>query len=100
MTVLTKTLKAPKRPLQLPSTIKWLSGEGAGSWFLIEETGTDNQYLITRFSPEGLFECKGTFLSSNVLDLSMDYQLSYPSNCLKVTVVQSEMEIQLNREND
>jgi len=85
----------PQKPRHLSDQIKWLSGEGAGSWFLIEKTKTNLIYEITRFSPEGKTECKGTFKSDNQIDLNEEFVIDYPSHCARVTLFQFEKKIVL-----
>ena len=36
--LLKQTLPEPERPEFLPKKAQWLAGEGAGSWFYIENT--------------------------------------------------------------
>lgn len=91
---LPKILKRPTLPSNLPSTAKWLSGEGAGSWFVIKKN-TQN-YTITRYSPNGNFECENNFPPPPNLDLSKEYNVTYPSHCSIITVVQNEKKIRLN----
>ena len=70
MTKQPKILPPPdERPSHLPLTGKWLSGEGAGSWFVIEETRTKLQYRITRLSPGGMIECKGDYITNYSIKL-------------------------------
>lgn len=85
MLKLPKILPPPELPSHLPLTAKWLSGEGAGSWFVIEEEN-DNQFKITRFSPEGNFECDGIFTADKEVNLQNDFSITYPSHCSTVTI--------------
>ena len=87
---LTNILPPPVLPHHLDESAQWLAGEGAGSWFLIKEVKENLYYEITRFSPEGIQECKGVFSSDRKLDLTHKYELTYPSHCHKITVVQNE----------
>lgn len=89
---LPKTLPAPALLSQLPSHAKWLAGEGAGSWFVIEKE-TENHYKIDRFSPNGILECTNNFKPLDDFDIAADYEIAYPSNCAKVTVLQNDQEI-------
>ena len=43
-------LKEPKKPKNIPKNSHWLSGIGAGSWFVISKE--NNQYRILRYSDE------------------------------------------------
>jgi hypothetical protein len=84
---LPKTLPPPNLPKSLDSSAKWLAGEGAGSWFVIRPVNR-NRYIVARFSPVGLPECQGTFVSQRVLKIQDTYKMSYPSHCMEVTVEQ------------
>lgn len=63
---------------------KWHSGEGAGSWFLIQKL-SDYQYLVTRYSPEGQIEFEGSFKTSEALNLE-NISLTYPSHGLLLSL--------------
>ncbi len=92
-----KILPPPnERVPNLPVTAKWLSGEGAGSWFVLEATTIELQYKVTRLSPDGMIECEGIFISDKRINLEKDYTFYYPSHCLKVTIIQSDEKIELN----
>jgi len=90
-------LPEPRLPKHVPDKVRWLAGEGAGSWFLIENN-LEKHYKITRYSPEGKIECEGIFYSifRNV-DLERDFKISYPSHCATVTLVQDKRTITLKR---
>jgi len=92
---LISTLSEPARPASLPQNAKWLSGEGAGSWFLIEEAG-DN-YLICRFGPSGNLECKNIFsiINNQSFLINKPFNLEYGSHCQKVRINQSDKIIEL-----
>lgn len=95
---LPKIVPAPEKlPPGLPKFVKWLSGEGAGSWFLIEKSTAKNQYVISRFSPEGALECSGVFSTDTPFDLNDTYHLDYPSHCKQVTVIQFEKKVVLKK---
>ena len=96
MIMLPKILPAPTPPKNLPKRAKWLSGEGAGSWFVITESNRESVYVITRYSPQGIAECRGSFRSEKPIDLDQEYGLTYPSHCLKVNLVQDDRIIELN----
>ena len=86
-------LPSPSLPSNLPKSVKWLSGEGAGSWFVIEEEENSQHYKITRLAPEGDFECEGIFNANKKINLKMNYCLTYPSHCSKVTIIQGNDKI-------
>jgi len=89
---LPKTLPAPALLSNLPLHAKWLAGEGAGSWFVLDPESQGN-YGITRFSPTGVEECSGSFKVLDDFDPNTAYEVTYPSNCAKVTVLQNDKEI-------
>ena len=97
MIKLAKILPEPALPARLPATAKWLSGEGAGSWFVIEEEENSSQYKITRFSPSGNFECEGIFIAERSFDLKKGFEITYPSHCLKVTIIHNKEKVSFNR---
>ena len=93
MVKLSKILPAPELPANLPPSAKWLSGEGAGSWFVIENEN-NNQYKITRYSPKGNVECEGLFkANSKKIDLEKKFSITYPSHCAIVSIIQGDEKI-------
>lgn len=86
-----KILPEPIKPKDLPLDIKWLSGEGCGSWFHLTES--KGNYLITRFSPEGKTECKGLFSlqEEQKFDSEKDFEITYLSHCSEVNVIQNKV---------
>lgn len=83
---LPKTLSPSTIPGSISQHAKWLSGEGAGSWFVIEKL--DNNYQITRYSPKGKVECENLFISNLDFESTLDFDMDYPSHCLVVNVIQ------------
>lgn len=96
MIKLTKILPAPVRPHHLDTSAQWLAGEGAGSWFIISKLKESSLYEISRFSPKGKLECGSVFISDKMLDLASDYEITYPSHCSTVTVIQNKEVIKFN----
>jgi hypothetical protein len=89
--LLKQTLPEPDRPDDLPNSVQWLAGEGAGSWFYIENTSKANEFLIQRFSPKGQLECEGVFTMENSkhdLNLSKAYRFVHLSHCAFVHIEQ------------
>jgi hypothetical protein len=79
----TKTIASPK---------KWLYGLGASAWFAFRQMG--QQLHVRRYSPEGKLECTGIFKAQNKrLELADPFELTYPSHCAKVTLVQNGEEL-------
>lgn len=85
----THILPAPSKPLNIPSTSKWLSGEGCGSWFCIEKK--QEEYIITRYNPEGKTECKGIFKGAKKFDINNAYEFTYLSHCNEVNIIQNNL---------
>lgn len=91
-------IKAPKKHPIIPNEAKWLSGEGAGSWFhFYPENGF---FQITRFSPNGNVECSGIFNASQRVDLDFSYEISYPSHCQIISIIQQGERITFKRFSD
>ncbi|MFP4367196.1 MAG: DUF6695 family protein [Bacteroidales bacterium] len=86
---LKSTLPEPVKPADIPPDAKWLSGEGAGSWWTIRPA--DNNYLIRRYSPHGILECENQFSINNggSLDLNMPFHFEHLSHCEKVRISQN-----------
>jgi hypothetical protein len=97
MIKLPKILPEPALPSHLSSKARWLAGEGAGSWFVIEAGENSEQYKITRFSPEGNIECEGVFSSEKKVNLKKGFEITYPSHCLKVTIIHNKEKVSFNR---
>jgi hypothetical protein len=96
--ILKKTLPEPQRPETLPKSAQWLAGEGAGSWFYIEEK--DVKFYIERISPKGEIECEGLFVIENSeqkLNLNIPYKFIHLSHCAFVNIEQGGDIIKLNR---
>jgi hypothetical protein len=87
---LKSTLPAPPRHPAIPENAQWLSGEGAGSWFHIE--GDGDLFLISRYSPEGKFECQSHFFKENGkrFDIQAEYRFVHLSHCKQVKIIQNE----------
>lgn len=83
-----KVVPCPQKPNHLPVNIHWLSGEGCGSWFHIDES--ENNYVISRYSPEGKLECKGLFeqVNGSNINLSEEFEFTYLSHCAEVNIIQ------------
>lgn len=82
---LRSTLPAPTVPKHIPSTVQWLSGEGGGSWFHIENHQLG--IFVKRFDPNGVLECEGIYHSKKPVDLNhSNYQITHPSHCGRITL--------------
>ena len=84
------TLEQPPKNEKIPQNAKWLSGEGSGSWFSINQQ--IENYQIKRYSPEGELECSGIFKVSNnnSFNINMPFQIDHLSHCQRVVVKQYE----------
>ncbi len=96
--VLVSTLPAPERHASIPENAQWLSGEGAGSWFVFELEGT--LLKVTRYSPDGVIECTGLYENRDAIKLlnrHNTFSVSYPSNCKIVSLKVSGTQIRFQR---
>ena len=92
------TLPAPPKPEFLSPKCQWLSGEVAGSWFLLE--GGDNDFSISRFSPEGEEEGRGKFFLSpgpQNFNPEKPYVFTHLSHCSMVNVIQGNEKFTFHR---
>lgn len=96
----TSTLPEPVKHPDIPDNAQWFSGEGAGSWFVLEHQ--DARLIVTRYAPDGKVECSGRYRINSVpYDLlEPAFRISYPSNCKVVTLENNSMTIQFERIND
>jgi len=85
--ILRSTLLPPEQPKHLPANAQWLSGEGAGSWFVYNHV--QNKIKVSRYSPDGNLECVGYY--KNHKDYSSYFKqylpIDYPSNCKVVSLL-------------
>src|SRR3989344_9129885 len=88
-----KIIPCPTKPKHLHSNIHWLSGEGCGSWFHIEQV--ENGFLISRYNPEGKPECKGIFNQESGLTIKLNetFEFTYLSHCAEVTIIQNSQNL-------
>ena len=92
-----KTLQSPMKHASVPEKAQWLAGEGAGSWFHIEQV--DKQYTVTRFDRDGQVECRSVFNSSNLQDVRLfeKYEFVHPCHCKEMIILQNNLRIVLSR---
>lgn len=87
-----EVLNEPKRFPLLSIHAKWLSGEGAGSWFdFFEMNDSKNILEICRYSSEGELECRGIYVCEELklFSLETQFEINYPSNCNEVILNQA-----------
>ncbi len=78
------------KPDNIPQKSKFLKGTGESAWFRIERTPLENEYLISRYTKEGLPECKYlSLLQTKGFNISEDFEMTYVSHCTKCTVLQN-----------
>ena len=97
--LLKSTLQPPLKNPAIPQNAQWLSGEGAGSWFVYEFQ--NNLLKVIRYSPEGAIECTGLF-NNKLKDsfiLADSSKITYPSNCKQISLMQNNMEYVFQRKN-
>lgn len=91
------TLEQPIKNEKIPKNAQWLSGEGSGSWFSINQH--NEYYKISRYSPDSDLECSGVFKVSNFnsFNINLPFQIEHLSHCQNVIVNQSGKIIIFNR---
>lgn len=83
-------LKAPSLPSIIPNSAQWLAGQGAGSWFWLDVTETENLFRIRRFSPIGILECDLVFKCNEMgFIYSKPFEFTYLSHCSFCTIYQN-----------
>lgn len=96
--LLTATLPSPERHPNIPENAQWLSGEGAGSWFVFE---IENTLLkVIRYSVYGVIECTGLYENKDAITLLKNknsYKITYPSNCKTVSIKVNETVVKFYR---
>ena len=88
-----------KRPDEISIEAKWLKGEGAGAWLLIEdEKQSQKEFRIKRFSEYGIQEFDLLFeIEGGELNLQKPYSFDYPSHASKCTILQGGSMFTLKR---
>jgi hypothetical protein len=96
-TELGSTLPQPGRHPDIPEDAQWLSGEGAGSWFVLDFQ--KNQLKVTRYAPDGTVECSGMYgeFNSTLLKAKDSLRIGYPSNCKEVLLIKDSKEFRFSR---
>lgn len=88
-----RTLVAPRKPHNLSEKAQWLAGEGGGSWFEIQEHS--NLFKVLKSSPNGNVESDGLYLTEDDFDIKKTYEIIYPSNSNKVSIMQNNKKVVL-----
>jgi hypothetical protein len=90
-------LQPPLRDEKIPEHAQWLSGEGAGSWFVFE--ACKSLLRVTRYSPEGSIECTGQYENLDDKGVVPDnsFRITYPSNCKEVTLAHKNTLLRFER---
>lgn len=88
------TLPRPDLHSSVPQNALWLSGEGAGSWFVIEKESS--LFRIQRFNENGDLECD-CFGSCAIFGFNPQepFGILHPSDCSRVTITQANVQYQL-----
>jgi hypothetical protein len=88
----------PEKALFFPKKATWLGGIGSGAWFIIEEKTTPNTYKVARYTHAGKKDFEGVFkVSENSFDMNLDYQFTYPTNCLEAFILQKKNKFTLRK---
>lgn len=93
------TILPPEKPNHVPEAAQWLSGQGAGVWFYIQER-EPKQYFIQRYSAHGELDCEGLFemeKSDTIFDLNKPYSFTHISHCAKCRIEQGGVVLVFHR---
>lgn len=88
------TIEPPLKSDQLPENVQWLSGQGTGIWFCIDEATSKNEYSIKRYKPSGELDCERAMTvveNGVVFDINKAYQFIHISHCSKCRILQDEI---------
>ncbi|AWW29694.1 hypothetical protein DN752_05910 [Echinicola strongylocentroti] len=90
---LSETLLPPPYANTLPKNAHWHSGEGAGSWFHIEQC--ENGFLISRYSAGGVLEFQDVYQKAQNLPfyVNQPFKVAYPSHYGQIILTQSTREV-------
>lgn len=87
--LLHSTLYPPEKHPKIPENAQWLSGEGAGSWFVFNVK--DQLLHVKRFAPDGKLECAGIYENNDKRKLiNKDFKIIHPSNCKVIHLTDGE----------
>lgn len=78
-----------KDDVEIPKGAQLLTGIGSSAWFYLEKE-TKSQVLITRYTEEGVPDCRGIAKIPEGFDVTKEYTFVYDSNCAYCTIAQGE----------
>ena len=85
------TINPPIKPAHIPQHVKWLLGQGAGTWFCIDLA--EEQYRIRRYTPIGELDCDRFFeivKDGTIFDITASYEFVHISHCAKCRIQQND----------
>jgi len=83
---LKNTLPIPILYPNLSEHAKWFAGEGAGSWFILENEST--RLRIKRYNAFGELECDSYCVNAKKFHPQLSFEIAHPSNCSQLTIKQ------------
>ncbi|MEX0980728.1 MAG: DUF6695 family protein [Bacteroidales bacterium] len=94
---LLSTLPQPEKHPGIPGGAQWLSGEGAGSWFVFD--AGEGALKVTRYSPDGKVECRGLYEGAGISHVTSGghFTVDYPSDCEKILLKNGIRKIRFTR---
>jgi hypothetical protein len=97
---LLSTLPQPERHAGIPESAQWLSGEGAGSWFVFAVK--EGALEVTRYSPDGKLECRGEFEGAGIGTVASgdQFTIDYSSNCNQLLLKNGTQTLLFTRKRD
>lgn len=78
------TLPKPIHPENIPQNAFWLSGEGAGSWYVLSKN--NSILILQKYSPCGEFESESFFRDEIDHEDMNAWHITYPSDCRILTL--------------
>jgi hypothetical protein len=87
--LLNEVLEPPKRHQAIPSSAKWMAGEGAGSWYDIRSVGAF--FYCRRFDEHGRIEFSSVFEieGNDFILLQYGFSIGYPSHFQRIVLLQN-----------
>jgi hypothetical protein len=89
-------LPTPNRHVAIPIGAKWISGEGAGSWFHFNRMA--EIFIVRRYSPEGDLEFSGVYevIGDSYFFPESPFDLNYLSHYKQINLVQAGKAIRMS----
>lgn len=87
-------MNVPSKPITVPKEAQYLGGVGDGAWFSIQATTGDN-VIIKRFTSEGKLEYVILGETTEPVNLSQPFEVTYDSHLLFTHIKQHRKKIRI-----